>query len=175
MANAKPKTLIQALALAACLAAPAAQACEQYEVETLPLTVAVDDTRSYASLTQQAGGHPTFATTQVRYTADLWGCTLKVGYTNPRIYIAAEFAANACTRNELLAHELRHLQAYAAALSTLAERARANLLTRPLADAVNDALVAVEPQQHDIDTQAEYRRLMQACGNAIAQRTGLTP
>lgn len=166
---------LAALALAACSLQASAQACETLAIDVLPLTLAVDDSASYAQLTAMAQGRPTFALTKVKYSGTLTGCQLTVGYANPTIYIASEFAGNACTRNELLAHELRHVQAYAMALATLAERVRAATLTRPLADAISDALEAVEPQQHEIDTQAEYRRLMQACGSAVARTTGLKP
>lgn len=169
------KRATQILALAACLVSASAQACEQYHIDTIPLAVTIDQSRSYADLTKSTNGAPTFSYLKARYSASLWGCTIQAGYADPVIYIGSEFAGNPCTRNELLAHELRHLHAYAVALSTFETRLRAALLTRPLEQALEDTITDVERAHSAIDSQAEYTRMLQACSGAIAATTGLKP
>lgn len=169
-----PTRLIAAAVLAlGCLAN--ASACERLAIQTLPLSLAIDETHSYSRLTAMAQGKPTFALTKVKYSAVLFGCTLTVGYADQTIFIASEFSAHTCARHELLAHELRHVQAYAVALSTLADRVHAALATRPLDEAVLDELQAVEQQHQAIDLELEYHRLMLACDATVTRVTGLKP
>ena len=155
------------LLLALTLLASQAQACESLAINPLPVKPTLNTSRSYANLTALANGAPTFATTQVEYTATLDRCTLDIGYTHVVIYVASEFTQDPCTMRVLVEHEQRHVDAYKVAMGTLSGRLAALLDEHDLDEAASLALGEVERAHKAIDTPQEYKRIATACSAYI--------
>jgi hypothetical protein len=116
-------------------------------------------------------------------------------YTPIVIYISREFSPGTCVYDEVLAHEMRHLNAYLEHLpkvetvvrQSLTKRfngkplyARTGELRPSLQREINDAwlpyikreLVTVEQKQDLIDTPAEYARLSRVCAGEVQSLIG---
>lgn len=106
------------------------------------------------------------------------------------VYVGREFAPGTCAHREILAHEMRHLQAYRDHLPKVEVTVRAALMKRfaakPLYAPAGQAqgllqreldtgwlafikaeLEKVEPLQAAIDSPAEYARLGKVCGGEV--------
>lgn len=116
--------------------------------------------------------------------------TVQLTYEPVKIYVGSEFPAGTCGYQEILAHEMRHMQAYMAHLpkveksvsAALAKRFEGKPLYAPAGTArsalafeidsgwlpyIKAEMAKVEAVQAQIDSPAEYARLSRACGGEI--------
>ncbi|MES2742755.1 MAG: hypothetical protein V4754_17660 [Pseudomonadota bacterium] len=116
--------------------------------------------------------------------------TVKLYYVPVVIYVGSEFAPGSCAYDQVLAHELRHMQTYMAHLPKVEKLVRAALAKRfgnaplyaprgtaraALASEINTGwlpyikaeMAKVEAQQAAIDSAQEYARLSNACQGQI--------
>lgn len=115
---------------------------------------------------------------------------VQLTYEPVKIYVGSEFPAGTCGYQEILAHEMRHMQAYMAHLpkvekvvsAALAKRFEGKPLYAPAGTArsalafeidsgwlpyIKAEMAKVEAVQAQIDSPAEYARLSRACGGEI--------
>ena len=177
----------------------------------------IDNTKSYRALREMQKGAP--ADTEVlgmtvaksRIEFDESGRTLTNWFTGqecmaPRIavnlyyipiviYISREFSPGSCVYDEILAHEMRHLNVYLEHLPKVEATVRKSLAnrfdSRPLyaktgelrpasQREINDGwlpyikreLITVEKQQDLIDTPQEYARLSRVCAGEVQSLIG---
>jgi len=113
------------------------------------------------------------------------------------VYVGREFAADTCAYREILAHEMRHLNAYLGYLPKVEERVRARLAERfdgrPVYGHIGETAAAlkreidmrwmpyvkaemagVEKLQAGIDTPQEYARLSKVCRGEVQSLIGST-
>lgn len=111
-------------------------------------------------------------------------------YSPMKVYVGREFPAGSCAYHEILAHELRHVQAYQNFLprvetivrQALARRFQSSPLYAPSGRAksllsqeintgwmpyIKNELAKVEQSQAQIDTPAEYARIGRACRGEV--------
>ncbi|MES2933343.1 MAG: hypothetical protein V4805_07635 [Pseudomonadota bacterium] len=116
-------------------------------------------------------------------------------YTPMKVYVGKEFPVGSCPYQEILQHELRHVQIYQAHLpkveatvrEALSKAFQAQPLYAPAGQAqrllqqkMDDGWLAyiqgemnkVEAQQAQIDTPAEYARLSKTCGGEMQKILG---
>jgi hypothetical protein len=115
---------------------------------------------------------------------------VQLTYEPEKIYVGSEFPAGTCGYQEILAHEMRHMEAYMAHLpkvekvvsAALARRFEGKPLYAPAGTArsalafeidsgwlpyIKAEMAKVEAVQAQIDSPAEYARLSRACGGEI--------
>jgi hypothetical protein len=115
---------------------------------------------------------------------------VQLTYEPVKIYVGSEFPAGTCGYQEILAHEMRHMEAYMAHLpkvekvvsAALARRFEGKPLYAPAGTArsalafeidsgwlpyIKAEMAKVEAVQAQIDSPAEYARLSRACGGEI--------
>ncbi|AXA94506.1 hypothetical protein [Massilia sp. YMA4] len=115
---------------------------------------------------------------------------VQLTYEPVKIYVGSEFPVGTCGYQEILAHEMRHMQAYMAHLpkvekvvsAALARRFEGKPLYAPAGTArsalafeidsgwlpyIKAEMAKVEAVQAQIDSPAEYARLSKACGGEI--------
>lgn len=116
--------------------------------------------------------------------------TVQLSYQPVTIYISREFAPGSCAYQEILAHEMRHLNTYFDELPTVERVVRAAVnkrfsarptyapegqakaaLDRELRDVwvpyLTGELTRVEAKQQAIDTPEEYLRLSRVCAGDV--------
>jgi hypothetical protein len=119
--------------------------------------------------------------------------TVRLSYAPIVVYVGREFPPGSCGYDEILRHELRHVEAYMEHLPRVETLVRAALAQRfdgqPMYARSGSARAAlkheidtgwlpyikgemgkVETQQAAIDTPAEYARLSRACNGEIQQQ-----
>jgi hypothetical protein len=177
----------------------------------------IDNTKSYRALREMQTGAPSDAevlgmtVAKSRIEFDQSGRTLTNWFSGqecmaPRItvnlyyipiviYISREFSPGSCVYDEILAHEMRHLNAYLEHLPKVEATVRKSLTNRfdskplfarsgqlrvALQREINDGwlpyikreLVTVEKQQDQIDTPQEYARLSRVCAGEVQSLIG---
>jgi hypothetical protein len=113
------------------------------------------------------------------------------------VYVGREFEPGTCAYREILAHEMRHLKSYQAALPKVEERVRVRLAPRiegravvaeagqargllqreidtAWLPAIRAEMQAVELLQREIDSPQEYARLSKVCQGAVQSLIGST-
>ena len=116
--------------------------------------------------------------------------SVQLTYVPVKIYVGSEFPVGTCGYKEILAHEMRHMEAYMAHLpkvertvgAALAKRFEGKPLYAPAGTArsalafeidsgwlpyIKAEMAKVEAVQAQIDSPAEYARLGKACGGEI--------
>ncbi len=116
--------------------------------------------------------------------------SVELTYAPVKVYVGSEFPVGTCGYNEILAHEMRHMQAYMAHLpkvektvsAALARRFEGKPLYAPAGTArsalsfeidsgwlpyIKAEMAKVEAVQAQIDSPAEYARLGKVCGGEI--------
>lgn len=197
--------------------------CEDTMARTAPVLTAtqngytIDNTLSYKSLTLMKGARPanhyvlglTRLESRVRIGLDGalqsdpasgYECVapqveVSLSYIPIVIFIGREFRPGSCAYNEILAHEMRHLDAYLAHLPKVESTVRSALArrfdTRPLyapagrarsllAQEIDSAwmpyikgeLAKAEAVQAAIDTPQEYARLSKVCQGEVQSLIG---
>lgn len=153
------------------VACSTADACESWQVETLPFPAVADvpvKVVPFLQLSREAGG-PTFGAMRAEIDAsmDPKACVIRIGYRNPVIVVAAEVAANECTKAHVLAHEYQHVANRVNALQRWPREIAAKAAEIGARDAVLAAVARVEAEDHALDSPAEYAANLTACGGAI--------
>jgi hypothetical protein len=122
---------------------------------------------------------------------------VRLRYLPVVIYVGSEFKPHTCPYREILAHEMRHLNAYLTFLPKVEERVRVRVAERfdgkPVYGRrgetqaalrreidtrwmpyVKDEMSRVETLQAGIDTPQEYARLSKVCQGAVKSLIGST-
>ena len=177
----------------------------------------VDNSKSFHALREMKSGAPadaevvgmTLARSRIEFlqsgrTLNNWftgqecmapRVTVDLYYLPIVIYIGREFPPGSCAYDEILAHEMRHLNAYLAHLPKVEEAVRKSLkkrfigkpmyapsgelrgqMQREIDDQwlpyIKRELVAGEKQQDLIDTPQEYARLSRVCEGKVQSLIG---
>ena len=133
-----------------------------------------------------------------------WECaspkiTVTYGFNPLAVYIAKEFPKGSCAYDEVLKHEMRHVDANRAHLAAIEPKIREALVKRFVTGdywrgAVGSSTKQLQRErdarwlpfirreidrgtaaQAEIDSPAEYQRVSQACGGEIQRLTGDAP
>lgn len=110
------KTLLFSVALL--LSGPVLADCTKYQVETTPVKVEIDTSKSIEEVDEMAGMH-SLSFLHSKLLVKQQDCTYSLWYDTFTLYIPKEFSERACLRTNILRYQMAHIKLYEEALEEM--------------------------------------------------------